>query len=175
MKNKLSTSSDIILFYEECNEVRKIKQDTMFHLKCKNSKKDLLHKRKMYEQDAHCHYFVHQKTAIFVNQNLICYIRNNSYHKELKKLQKGDYYPEVILDLHGLNLYQAKRKLGELLHICYKERIFCASVIHGHGKNILKNQLPLWLSRHPNIIAFYREFKDYGSKPAILFLIDFDN
>ena len=40
------------------------------------------------------------------------YVRPGSSPYELKKLRRGDYSPELFLDLHGLTQLQAKQELG---------------------------------------------------------------
>ncbi len=68
-------------------------------------------------------------------------------------MRRGDYSPELFLDLHGLTQLQAKQELGALIAACRREHIFCACVMHGHGKHILKQQTPLWLAQHPHVIG----------------------
>ncbi len=61
---------------------------------------------------------------------------------ELKKLRRGDYSPELFLDLHGLTQQQAKQELGALIAACRREHVFCACVMHGHGKHIPQTANP---------------------------------
>lgn len=49
---------------------------------------------------------------------------------------------------------------------------FCACVMHGHGKHILKQQTPLWLAQHPHVMAFHQAPKEYGGDAALLVLIE---
>ncbi|XBC38272.1 MAG: endonuclease SmrB [Buchnera aphidicola (Floraphis choui)] len=171
-KDELLFSKGLFLFRKELNGIKKIKQDTIFHARHYKLKRNPISKRNVFEQDAHCHYFSCNRSKFLFNTNPIHYIRSNVYFNELKKLKVGAYIPDIVLDLHGLTQYQAKRKLGELIYICYKEKLFCANVIHGHGENVLKQQIPFWLSKHPNIIAFHQAPKTFGSDAAILVLID---
>lgn len=46
--------------------------------------------------------------------------------------------------------------------------------MHGHGKHILKQQIPLWLAQHPNIIAFHQAPKVWGGSSSLLILIETD-
>ena len=94
------------------------------------------------------------------------YVRSDVSHFELKKLRRGDYSPELFLDLHGLTQQQAKQELGALIAACRREHVFCACVMHGHGKHILKQQTPLWLAQHPHIMAFHQAPKEYGGDAA---------
>ncbi len=75
-------------------------------------------------------------------------------------------------DLHGLTQLQAKQELGALIAACRREHVFCACVMHGHGKHILKQQTPLWLAQHPHVMAFHQAPKEYGGDAALLVLIE---
>lgn len=46
--------------------------------------------------------------------------------------------------------------------------------MHGHGKHVLKQQTPLWLAQHPDVIAFYQAPKEWGGTAALLLLIEID-
>ena len=67
---------------------------------------------------------------------------------------------------------QAKQELGALIAACRREHVFCACVMHGHGKHILKQQTPLWLAQHPHVMAFHQAPKEYGGDAALLVLIE---
>lgn len=102
------------------------------------------------------------------------YVRPDVSHFELKQLRRGDYTPEMFLDLHGLTQLQAKQELGALIAACRREHLCCACVMHGHGKHVLKQQTPLWLAQHPNVRAFYQAPREWGGDAALLVLIDVD-
>ncbi|WP_425307082.1 endonuclease SmrB, partial [Escherichia coli] len=67
---------------------------------------------------------------------------------------------------------RAKQELGALIAACRREHVFCACVMHGHGKHILKQQTPLWLAQHPHVMAFHQAPKEYGGDAALLVLIE---
>ncbi len=92
----------------------------------------------------------------------------------LKQLRRGDYSPEMVLDLHGLTKEAAKQELAALIYSARKEQIDCVSVMHGKGSGILKNALPHYLVQHPHVKAFHQATKEYGGQSAILVLIDTD-
>lgn len=102
------------------------------------------------------------------------YVRPGSSHYELKKLRRGDYSPDLFLDLHGLTQLQAKQELGALLAACRREHVYCACVMHGHGKHILKQQTPLWLAQHPDVLAFHQAPREFGGDAALLVLVELD-
>ena len=62
-----------------------------------------------------------------------------------KQLRRGDYTPELLLDLHGMTLVTARQELAALLIAREKERIDCCCIMHGHGSGKLKQQVPHWL------------------------------
>lgn len=88
-----------------------------------------------------------------------------------KQLRRGDYAPEMLLDLHGLTVAQAKHELAAMLAACEKELVQCCSVMHGHGTGILKKQLPHWLIQHPAVRAFHQAPKAFGGDAAVLILL----
>ena len=61
-----------------------------------------------------------------------------------------------------------------MIAACRREHVFCACVMHDHGKHILKQQTPLWLAQHPHVMAFHQAPKEYGGDAALLVLIEVD-
>lgn len=89
----------------------------------------------------------------------------------LKKLRRGDFQPELFVDLHGLTQREAKQELAALINACIQEKVACASIMHGYGKHILKEKVPQWLAQHPNIIAFHSPPRSHGGHAALWVLI----
>ncbi|CAL4318985.1 endonuclease SmrB [Buchnera aphidicola] len=170
--NKTFLLSDFSLFRKSLKGINEIKQDTIFHYKNSYEKNSVFLKRKIFEHDLNSHLLSNSKLTHKVKNNPISYVRNISEKNKLKKIKKGKYIPEITLDLHGLNQLQAKKELGILISVCLEENIFCACIIHGHGKNILKKQTSFWLSQHPDIIAFCQAPKSLGNSAALIVLID---
>ncbi|ANZ22339.1 hypothetical protein ATN01_00480 [Buchnera aphidicola (Diuraphis noxia)] len=174
-KNSPYITNENILFRQWLSDTREIIQDTVFHSRIdKRNTKNMLSKRMFFEQDAHTHYFSCKKQKNLFKDNPVSYIRNKKACNVLKNLKNGRYAPDIFLDLHGLTQYQAQKALAELIRTCQKEKIFCAHIMHGHGKQILKKQTPFWLSQHPDIIAFHRAPKIFGSDAAIIVIIEID-
>ncbi len=90
----------------------------------------------------------------------------------LKQLRRGDYSPEMMLDLHGLTREMAKSELAALIHSARKELIDCVSIMHGFGQGVLKAALPHYLVQHPHVRAFHQAPLEYGGQAALLVLID---
>lgn len=81
-------------------------------------------------------------------------------------------YSELFLDLHGLTQLQAKQEIGALIAAARRENTYCVCIMHGHGKHVLKQQTPLWLAQHPDVIAFHQAPKEWGGTAALLLLIE---
>ncbi|WP_343192242.1 endonuclease SmrB [Buchnera aphidicola] len=172
-QNNYITIEDYSILKEYLNGTKKMVQDTLYHSRRSKISNNIRLKRTIYEEEAHVHYFLsHNESYNFMKDEPISYIRNNVSVKFLNNLKIGKYTPEIFLDLHGLTQYEARRALGRLMVICQKESFFCAGIIHGHGKHILKSQTPLWLAKHPDIIAFYRASQVFGNSAGITCLID---
>ena len=169
MKKKTSLSEeDQALFRQLMTGTRKIKQDTIVHRPQRKKITEVAPKRLLQEQVDNSHYFSDEFQPLLNTEGSTKYVRPDVSHFELKKLRRGDYSPE----LYGLTQQQAKQELGALIAACRREHVFCACVMHGHGKHILKQQTPLWLAQHPHIMAFHQAPKEYGGDAALLILIE---
>ncbi|CAL4042097.1 UPF0115 protein YfcN [Buchnera aphidicola (Tetraneura ulmi)] len=171
-KEKKLLNLNELSFKEYMIDTNKIVQDKFyqnkrFYINLKSYKK-----KRIVEEELHSYYFSNTKKYFLLKENPICYIRNKIFFGYLKNLKNGKYFPEITLDLHGLTKNQAKKELGKLFFICQKEKFSCVSIIHGHGKNILKLNIPFWLSQHPNVIAFHEAPKRFGTNVAILVLLE---
>ncbi|QCI20253.1 endonuclease SmrB [Buchnera aphidicola (Brachycaudus cardui)] len=172
-KNSECTINASMLFRRFLNDTREIVQDTIFHTRIdKKNNMNMTSKRIIFEQDAHIHYFSYSNKKDLFKDNPVSYVRHKNAYNILKNLKKGKYNPDIFLDLHGLTQYQAQKALGELITICQKEKFCCAHIMHGYGKNILKQQIPFWLSQHPDIIAFHQAPKFFGNDAAIIAIIE---
>lgn len=173
MKKKSSLSpEDKALFRGLMSGTRKLAQDTVVHRPPRKKTGVVPQKRLISEQIDASHYFSDEFQPLLATEGPSRYVRQDVSAFELKKLRRGDYSPELFLDLHGLTQLQAKQELGALIAACRREHIWCACVMHGHGKHILKQQTPLWLAQHPHVMAFHQASKEYGGDAALLVLIE---
>lgn len=175
-KNNRYTINKNILFRQWLNDTREIIQDTVFHSRIhKKNNTNLVSKRIIFEQDSHIYYFSSKNEKKTFKDNPVSYVRHKNSQNILKNLKKGKYDPEIFLDLHGLTQYQAQQALGQLIVKCHQNKIFCAHIMHGYGRNILKKQIPFWLSQHPDIIAFHQAPKFFGNDAAIIVIIEINS
>lgn len=173
MKPKFLLNEDEILcFHAAVADVKKLPQNTSARpLPPKKPKKRFLHERLLKEQLDASFYFSDEFQPQLDREGPTRYLHPDADYYELKKLRRGDYPPDLFLDLHGLTQQQAKKELGALIATCRQEHAHCACVMHGHGKHVLKQQTPLWLAQHPDVIAFHQAPKEWGGTAALLVLM----
>lgn len=92
-----------------------------------------------------------------------------------KQLRRGDFTPEMVVDLHGLTQAQAQQDLAQAIEQCVAEHIYCCNVIHGVGTGILRQRVPGWLMQHPDVQAFHQAPLQWGGQGALLVLIEVGN
>jgi DNA-nicking Smr family endonuclease len=97
-----------------------------------------------------------------------------------EKLRTGRFSIEAHLDLHGMNLDQAKPALMEFLRRNYLEGKRCVLVIPGRGRNspmgmgILRQEVRTWLTHEPLkrvVLAFCTALPRHGGAGALYVLL----
>ena len=161
----------ISLFRAEMKGVKPLKQDTFVAAR-PHKKKALATIKEQREQQDTLFYFSDEYEPLLDEESAIKYLRENEDSYLLKQLRRGDFSPEIFLDLHGLTRAQAKLELAALIQTCEKEHLYCASIMTGYGTYTLKRQIPRWLVQHPKVRALHQAPKEWGGEAAILILID---
>ncbi len=166
-------SQDQSLFQEFVKDIKPLKQDTVtFSIKHKrNLQLQQQQKKEIREKEDTLFYFSDEYEPL-LDETGSRYLRAGEDHYQLKRLRRGDFVPDLFLDLHGLTREEAKQELAALLLACEKEHLACACVMTGYGSFTLKNQIPRWLVQHPKVIAFHQAPKEWGGDAALLVLID---
>lgn len=88
-----------------------------------------------------------------------------------RRLRRGHYTPELVVDLHGLTQAQARQELAAAITAARRELVACLNIIHGVGHGILKSRTPLWLAQHHHVRAFHAAPLEWGGHGALLVLI----
>lgn len=175
MKNKFKLSvKEIKLFKEATAGTKLLKHDIVNHSLSEHQKikSKLLAKNFLQKQLYASYCFSDKYQPVLEVDGPAKYLRHDINPYELKKLRRSDYIPEVFVDLHGLSQRQAKQEISVVITTCYRDNIHCACIMHGHGKHILKHQIPIWLSQHPNIIAFHQAPRAWGGSASLLILVE---
>ncbi|BFU63462.1 endonuclease SmrB [Rodentibacter abscessus] len=160
------------LFRAETKGIKPIKQDTVItpRQKCGQKKS---HLREIREKEDTLFYFSDEYEPLLnENDGVVKYLREGEDSHLLKQLRRGDFSPELFLDLHGLTREQAKMELAALLLACEDECVHCAGIMTGYGTFTLKKQIPRWLVQHPKVRALHQAPREWGGEAAILILMD---
>ncbi|MCT8561015.1 endonuclease SmrB [Glaesserella parasuis] len=164
-------NDELALFREAIKGTKKIKQDT-FVPKVEPRKK-INEIREVKEKADTLFYFSDEYEPLLTEENdKVKYRREDVDPYILKQLRRGDFHPELFLDLHGLTKENAKKELASLILACEREGIYCASIMTGYGTRALKYQIPRWLVQHPKVIALHQAPREWGGNSAILILIE---
>lgn len=101
--------------------------------------------------------------------------RGGLQHKVLRKLRRGQYNVEAILDMHGMRVAEARESLNYFILNCLKSGIRHALIIHGKGhgtaKPALKNRLNQWLRQIDYVLAFCSATQQEGRTGAVYVLL----
>ncbi|PJG82742.1 endonuclease SmrB [Caviibacterium pharyngocola] len=162
---------EIELFREAIKGAKELKQNTVVAPRGKNLKKKLMI-RDVREQEDTLFFFSDEYEPLLNDESAVKYLREGEDKHLLKQLRRGDFSPEIFLDLHGLTREESKAELAALIRACEKEHIYCASIMTGYGTFTLKRQIPRWLVQHPRVRALHQAPKEWGGEAAILILLD---
>ncbi|KXI27843.1 endonuclease SmrB [Paraglaciecola hydrolytica] len=168
---------DLDLFNQETSGIVPLKQDKIppqrFSSKyISQSKQKNLNERTQIKQVTASFVFSDGFEGYFNPDEKLKYLKVGVDNHEIKRLGRGDYSPELLLDLHGLTQEDAKLEIAALLHAAHKQHVHCVSIMHGIGKFILKKSVPNWLTQHPYVLGFHQAPAEWGGKSALLVLLD---
>jgi DNA-nicking Smr family endonuclease len=105
------------------------------------------------------------------------YLRTGLARDVLRKLRRGHWVVQDIVDLHGLNRQEARSLLAEFLGRCLRRGLRCVRVVHGKGlrspgrEPVLKGKVQQWLVQRDEVLAFCEAPKNQGGSGALLVLL----
>ncbi|USD36671.1 endonuclease SmrB [Ferrimonas sp. SCSIO 43195] len=156
-------------FAEMMSGVKPLSQDKHHHPKAAPKRIQVEEKQQRQLAD---NYFSDEFQPAMPDSGPVRYLRQGEDPFELKKLRRGDYPPEMMLDLHGYRAQEARFELIALIEECKKHHVHCACIMHGIGSGVLKQQIPSWLAQHPEVIGYHQAPLEWGGNGALLVLVD---
>lgn len=159
------------LFKEAAGKVKPMVQDTIHAVNKSIKQKPKTSQEKNAKQLAAFH-FSDEFEPDLQSSGPMKFVRHDVESYEVKNLRRGEYVPDLILDLHGLDKHKAKLEIAALLYACQKEHAQCVCIVHGIGSKVLKNKVPHWLVQHPDVMAFHQAPLEWGGAGALLVLIE---
>lgn len=169
-KDPSLSNDDIALFRSEIGGVKALQQDTVRSKTiAKKVAPSVAQQQKQLEAEF---YFSDEYVPDIDTNGTISYVKPGADSYLAKQLRRGDFYPELILDLHGLNKETAKLELAALITNCKKRQVKCACIVTGIGERVLKHKVPHYLVQHPDLLAMHQAPLEFGGKGALLILLD---
>ena len=110
-------------------------------------------------------------------EELDSYVAPGVDRRELRKLRRGDYEPDMRIDLHGLMAKEAEARVMRVLDAGPSRRPRCLCVVHGRGLHsagsvpVLKSRVRAVLREHPAVLAFTDAPKTDGGPGAVYVLL----
>jgi DNA-nicking Smr family endonuclease len=107
----------------------------------------------------------------------LSFVRDGLGFQTLRKLRRGHWVIQDELDLHGLNVPDAREVMVEFLALCGRKGLRCVRIVHGKGlrsKNrqpVLKEKVAAWLMRRDEILAFCQALPADGGGGAVVVLL----
>jgi DNA-nicking Smr family endonuclease len=171
MKKESNLSNDdIALFRSEINGSNQLNQDTV-HFKKKAVSAQHHSNQQLKQSDAEF-YFSDEFIPNIDTSGTVNFVKPGADTFLAKQLRRGDFAPELILDLHGMNKQDAKLELAGLISACKKQHVRCACIVTGMGERILKHKVPHYLVQHPDVLAIHQAPLEYGGQGALLIMVD---
>lgn len=171
--NEHNDQSDASLFQQLLEGVKPIEQDTIPPHRDHKQRKSLGSGKVVQNPNKqNAAFYFSDAFEAYLPEGPIAYIREGHPPHRLKQLRRGDFAPELLLDMHGMTKQEAKRELAALIAAATADNIHCVSVMHGKGKRILQQQLPHWLIQHPDVIALHQAPRTWGGSSALLVLLN---
>ena len=95
----------------------------------------------------------------------------------LRKLRRGFWPVQDVIDLHGQTSEEARQSLFKFLNYALGKEMRCVSVIHGKGwraeggEGVLKIRVRHWLTQFPQVLAFCEPPANAGGGGAVWVLL----
>jgi len=113
------------------------------------------------------------------SEQIISFKHPSIPEKTLRKLRKGQYNVDAVLDLHGLTVAVAKVEVVRFIQICMHDLARVVLIIHGkgtHGREpTLKNRINNWLRNMADVLAFCSATRPHGGQGAVYVLLKQQN
>lgn len=175
-KKSRIAQEDKNLFRAAVGDAKPLKsQNRVFHFPNSQTVRTMRHSWKEHRDE-------HYGVSDFVDPNNYC--SNNQQlsfkitgvqNKQFQKLKHGQILIEDILDLHGLTVEQARRRVDLFINDCRESGLRCVLIVHGKGKPgkppILKTMVNHWLKQISDVIAFVSAQPGDGGTGALYVLL----
>jgi DNA-nicking Smr family endonuclease len=107
---------------------------------------------------------------------ILAFQRPGVQHGVYRQLRLGKYAIEARLDLHRMNVEQARMIVYQFVRDCLEHDVRCALLTHGKGEGranpaVLKSQVAHWLPQMDEVLAFHSAQKHHGGTGATYIML----
>lgn len=108
--------------------------------------------------------------------DILSFRRDGVQHGVYKNLRLGKYRIDARLDLHRMNVEQARTNVSQFIQDCLAYDIRCALITHGKGEGrehpaLLKSCVAHWLPQFNEVLAFHSAQQHHGGTGATYILL----
>lgn len=109
--------------------------------------------------------------------DLISYKRDGVQNGVYRKLKRGDYPIEAVLDIQRANADKARHEVFRFIADCLEYDVRSALIRHGMGRQKLQSVHPLksllvrWLRMFSEVLAYHSAQKHHGGVTAVYILL----
>ncbi|MBL4744342.1 MAG: Smr/MutS family protein [Cycloclasticus sp.] len=174
-KNKhLSSDEDYLLFQQSMSDVKPIKTDKYNPIADKPKLKPT---KRHIEQHTQAPEFITEEHDSIKSADSVFFARQGLQHKTIRRLKRGAFSIDDVLDLHGLNKQQAHVYLAGFLVEQIENKHRCVMIIHGKGTGsenqypILKNFTFNFLKSQASVLAITSAQQRDGGTGAVYVLL----
>jgi len=172
MPKKRINDDELMSFLTAMKDVKRLKHNKIIPEKTSKP----LPKRQLIEPPKALYYFEEDASVPPVSQDeYLSFKKPEISDKLLRKLKKGQYNVQAVLDLHGLTVREAEVALSHFFNDCMLQAKKMVILIHGKGKDptapILKNKLNQWLRHDKDVLAFCTASSKHGGTGALYVLL----
>ena len=139
---------------------------------------DTLHTlRNNHNSSTHCAYALSdaQDDQLIQSDEIISYHVDGVQPRTLRKLKAGKLTIDDHLDLHGLNIEQARHVMSQFIEFNQSMGSKCLILVHGKGSinnpPRLKSMINHWLPQISSVLAFCSAQRQHGGTGAVYILI----
>ena len=109
-------------------------------------------------------------------REILCFKKKDLDGRIFKKLRQGKLPIQSSIDLHGMNVIQAKIELLSFIEECINEDFSIVLIVHGRGEGrekpaLLKSWTNSWLKEIDTVKAFHSAKAQHGGTGATYVLL----
>lgn len=121
-------------------------------------------------------YLSDERIELLDPYTLLSFCRPGVQHGVFRKLRLGQYPLEARLDLHQLNLRQARQAVMSFIQDSLRRELRSVLIIHGLGlrgqpQALMKSHVNHWLRQINEVMAFHGSQKNDGGYGAVYLLL----